>query len=176
MSSYHRTAMRGKEIANLSVADQKKAAMEKIMRTVNICETSTLKMRSKLKAKGFCDEAIDEAINDASKSSAIDDMRYANCLVRSAISSKKGLAKVEHELKALGIDIHEVDAFIEFEESDEANQLDMAIDILRRHPPKTKNLYLSAYRRLLSKGYAHDIAAEASRVWCEERFSDEVLP
>lgn len=156
------------DIAALSIADQKKAAMEKILRTVNICETSTAKMRSKLKAKGFCEQAIDEALCEAQSFSAIDDMRYANCLVRSAISSNKGLAKVEEELKGLDIDIRAVDAYIEFMESSEKSQFEMAVEVLRRHPTKAKNKYLSAYRKLLGKGYSHDIASEASHAWCRE--------
>lgn len=142
--------------------------MESIVRSVNICETSTAKMLKKLKAKGFAPEAAEEAVAKAVKSSLIDDMRYANCLVRSAISTRRGFAKVERELKDLDIDIHDVRAFIEAEESGEADQFEMALEVLRLHPPKAKNLYASAYRKLINKGYSGEIAAEASRAWCEE--------
>lgn len=157
-----------KKIQDLSIAEQRKAAMDKILRTVNISETSTSKMRSKLELKGFDPDVIEKAISKAQEYSLIDDMRYANCLVRSALSSNKGLAKVEQELRLLGIDIHDVESFIEFFESGEKSQYDMALEVLRCHPPKAKDKRSAAYRKLVSKGYSNDIALDVSRIWYEE--------
>lgn len=164
-----------KKISDMPIAEQRCAAMGKIIRTVNICETSTLKMRAKLLAHGFDCEAAEDALAKAQESSLIDDLRYANCLVRSAIASRKGFARVEQELRQLGIDIHDVEAYIEFSDSGENSQLDMALEVLRRNPSKAKNRYAAAYRKLMSKGYSSDIASEASRAWCEECGNEDHL-
>lgn len=160
--------MEAKSVTGLSIAEQKKSAMDKVLRTVNLSETSTMKMRAKLEARGFHAEVIEDTIVRAQECSLIDDMRYADCLVRSALSLNKGLAKVEQELRALDIDINDVASYIEFSESSEKSERDMALEVLRSKPPKAKDKRSAAYRKLVSKGYSSDIASEVARIWYEE--------
>lgn len=159
---------RKKNIEEMSIAEQQKAAMDKILRTVNLSETSSYKMRQKLVDKGFDDAVIEYAISKAIEYSLIDDIRYANCLVSSALSAGKGLAKVQHELGLLGIELDSLESYQEYLESEEPSQLEMAIAILKQHPPKAKDKRSAAYRKLISKGYSMEISSSAAKAWYEE--------
>lgn len=166
--------MKHKSIKDLSIAEQRKIAMDKIIRTVNLSETSSSKMRLKLEARGFDSEVVEEAISKAQEYSLIDDMRYANCLVRSAVTFNKGFAKVEKEINSLGIDINEVASYIEFLQNGEKDQYDMALEVLRLRPPNAKDKRGAAYRKLISKGYSSEIATSVARTWYEEHIQSGI--
>ena len=50
---------------------------------------------------------------------------------------------------------------------DEEPEVERALELLRRKPPRAKNVRDAAFRRLVMKGYSHDIAATASRLFVE---------
>ena len=49
-----------------------------------------------------------------------------------------------------------------------AGEVERALDLLHRKPPRAKNRREAAYRRLIQKGFAADIAVTAARLWCDE--------
>ena len=140
-------------------------AYQKILRCVSVREQSSIKMREKLSNAGFSEEVIDCALDRAMRTSAIDDARYANALIRMTISRGKGLAFVEREIEALGLHLEEMEAYAEYLEdypqSDEAR----ALDFLRRHPPRSKNQREGAFRKLVSQGYSISVAGDAAQMW-----------
>lgn len=158
---------RRKEISELSVAEQAKCAFQRIMRIASKREISSAKMKNKLKACGYCDEAIELALEEAYSISAIDDIRYCECLIRTTLSSGRGLSKVEREIRDLGISLEDLESYQEYLEVGESDRIDIALEILYRRPPRSKNIYASAYRKLISKGYPNNIASAAAKEYCK---------
>lgn len=148
-------------------------AFQRIVRMLNASEQSSVKVREKLARAGFEGATVEEAVDRARRCGIIDDHRYAEVLVRSAISQGKGFCFVRAELDALGIALDEVEAYQEHEAqaahepsvSDEAR----AMAFLETYPPRAKNLRDAAFRKLMSKGYGSDLAMSVARRWSEAR-------
>lgn len=153
----------------LSPEEVDKAAFDKIAASVSVCEQSTQKMRAKLEASGFPAASIDAAIERACRIGALDDKRYAECLVRSTIASGKGMRFVEKEVDSLGIDVHELAAYQEYADMGDDEKVARALAHLERHPPRSKNVYAACQRKLLSRGFSCDVASQAARLFMQDR-------
>ncbi len=151
------------DISALSVDEQKKRAFDKVLRIVNKREISSSKMRIKLETAGFCEEAIASSLDEAQKLGYIDDMRYSECLIRTALSMGKGLSMIEYEIKALGIDPYDLEAYQRYLHEGEQAQIDRAIAVLQRQSSRSKNPYASCFRKLISKGFSPSVANSATR-------------
>lgn len=143
-------------------------AFAKVVRSASAREQSTLKMRRKLEDAGFPEGAVESALARAQRMGAIDDVRYSECLVRSAIAQGKGLGLALKEIESLGVDPYSLESYREHLEEGEDAEVERALDLLRRRPPKAKDRRGAAYRRLVSKGYSPSVASTASRLFVEE--------
>lgn len=152
-----------------SYDQQVTSAFECIMRSASIREVSSAKMITKLSSKGFSHDVIDEALRKAVEVRAVDDVRYSNLLIRSALNQGKGLSFVLKEISDLGIDPMELEAYQRFQEDGEDTMLDRALELLHRHPTRSKNIRGACYQKLVSKGYSVDIASEASLIYAQEQ-------
>lgn len=142
-------------------------AFDKLVRSVSASEQSTAKIRRKLLEAGLPEGSVESAIEKAVRIGAIDDKRYAECLVRSTLSMGKGLKFALKEIESLGIDPYELESYNEhLEEGDEAD-IERALDFLNRHPSRSKDVRGAAYRKLISKGYDGGVASTASRLYAE---------
>lgn len=157
-----------------SLAGEGDKAFAKLGTLVSRKEYSSEGMRRRLARAGFDAEIVDEAVRRAVRCSLIDDRRYADVLVRSRYSQGRGMLGIARELKSDGIDPYSVPLYIEMLE--DANkggdrELDRALELLRRNPPRSKNPRAAVYRRLTSKGFNCSVASSASRIWvdsCED--------
>lgn len=156
------------KLDGLSPEEVERAAFDKIAASAAVCEQSTLKMQAKLEAAGFPAASASAAIEKACRLGVIDDRRYAECLVRSTIASHKGLRVVEREIGSLGIDIDELDAYQEYLDAGQDEAVASALEYLERHPPRSKNVYASCQRKLVSRGYDYDIATQATKLFMQE--------
>lgn len=157
--------------ATLSTTKGKKSrsALDVIINLVNVSDHSEHSIRKRLVRDGFPDEEIENAVGKAKDYGFINDSRYAEVLIRSRISQGKGSAGIERELKSQNIDIETVEGWpydypVSYDE-----ELNRAIDLLERKPPKSKNIREGAYRKLVSKGYSSSVASSASRIWVSSR-------
>ncbi len=155
-------------VADLAPEEQAEAAFAKILRCVNARETSTSKMREKLLHAGFSPSVTEDALARAVSAGFIDDARYSDCLIRSALSQGKGLHFILKEIAALGIVPEELEAYQQYLEEDADDMVARALDMLRRRRPTAKDIQATSYRRLMTKGYGHAVAAEAARLFREE--------
>lgn len=155
-------------VADLAPEEQSEAAFAKILRCANARETSTLKMREKLHHAGFPSDVTEGALARAVSAGIIDDARYCNCLIRSALSQGKGLHFVLKEVASLGIAPEDLEAYQRHLEEGSDDMTARALDVLRRHCPRSKDIQAASYRRLMAKGYGHAVAAEAARLFREE--------
>ncbi len=155
------------DLSQMDVASQRKLALERIMKVASKREISSVRMGSKLRGWGFCDQAISEAMDDARRLSAIDDVRYADCLIRTTLAMGKGLSKVEREIKELGIDIMGLDSYQQYVDDGEEAQVQSALDLLKSHPPHSKNMNNAAFKKLVSKGYSIQVASQATKMFLQ---------
>ena len=142
-------------------------AMSKIINLVNVSDRSEHAIRERLERDGFAVDEIDEAVERAKGYGFIDDARYAEVLVRSRISQGKGALGIERELREHDIDIDVVPGWPCEYPVDYDQEIDRAMDLLRRKPPKSKNQREGAYRKLVGKGYSPSVASTAARKWAE---------
>jgi regulatory protein len=153
--------MKKVKLENLNFEEKLELAMDKLIRSCSVCEQSSLKIRRKLEMAGFDQETINAAVEKAQRYSYIDDTRYCECLIRSALSQGKGLRNVLPEIRSLDINPEELEAYNEFNSIPKEDFIERAVDLLKRKPPHSKNIRASAYRRLISKGYDMSVASKA---------------
>ena len=158
---------------DVSVVDEGKRAWQKILRMASLREVSSAKVRERLTRDGYSDEIIEESIARALDLHIIDDLRYADALVRMRLATGKGIAPVLREIESLGVDLDLVDSYQEFLSQGENADLDRAMALLRNKPPRSKNIREGAYRRILQAGFSPSVASRAARLWSEEAKSYE---
>ena len=150
-----------------SCSESSSSAFSKIIDLLNASDKSEASIRERLVRKGFDDQEIDSAVNRAKDLGFIDDMRYADVLIRSRIAQGKGSSGIERELKSNNIDPWTVPGWPDNYEIDDAIELERALSLLRRKPPHSKNPRESAFRKLVNKGYPTSVASSAARLWFE---------
>lgn len=157
----------------LETFDETDRAFQRIVRMLNASEQSSLKVKEKLARAGYDDDIAETAVSRAQECGVIDDARYAEMLVRSALSQGKGFRFVRVELDALGIALEDVAAYQEYEErafvESAMDDESRAMTFLEVHPPRAKNLREAAFRKLMTQGYDADTAVSVARRWFEAR-------
>lgn len=155
------------DLPPLSPEDEREAAWAKLLRCVSACEQSSERMRRKLSDAGFSEAAIASALERAQRVGAVDDVRYAECLVRSNALAGKGMEFAKREVARLGICIEDLESYQEYLDAGEEAQIEAACDILSRHPSRAKDKRGAAFRKLLAKGYSMDMASKAVSRWMD---------
>ena len=142
-------------------------AFNKIARLIAISERSSAQLRQRLIRDGFDASDAEEALERAQACGLVDDMRYAEWLVRSRLRQGRGLSGIERELSEAGMALEDLNGWPDEFLYDPESETDRALAFLERHPPKAKDIRGSAYRKLVSKGFSASSASSASRIWCE---------
>ena len=142
-------------------------AFKKIVSLVNVSDRSRKEIRNRLVKAGYTEEAIEEALERASSYRFIDDKRYADVLIRSRISQGKGSSGIERELAENDIDPAEVPGWPYEYGIDDESELQRALELLEKKPPRSKNQREGAFRRLMQKGYPTSVSSSAARIWSE---------
>ncbi len=154
-------------VPSASLGEQE--AFARIVRLAAVRERCQSELRQRLADEGFATEDIEAALERARACSLVDDLRYAAVLTRTRIAQGKGQVGVEAELQRADINPHEIEGWPDqFFDEGAGSELERALDVLRRKPPRAKQLAPAAYRRLIRKGYSHDTASEAARRFAQE--------
>ena len=141
-------------------------AFKKIERLVKVRDRSVCEVIKRLEKDSYPQECIDAAVMRAKRCGYLDDMRFADVLIRSRLRAGKGLAGIVSELKRHNINPdtqlpHFPDAYLSLFPS----QKDSAIALLCKKPPRSKNKLQAAYAKLVRSGYSSSLASEAAREW-----------
>lgn len=160
------------DLGSLDHGECVERALKKIYRCVAASEQSTAKMHQKLKNAGYPETVIEEALARACAIGAIDDRRYAECLIRTTIAFGKGTKFAEREIETLGIDVMSIAPYREHVEKGEAAEVQRAVECLIMHPPHAKRLYDACYRKLISKGYSQEVSSMGSKEYCRQLGED----
>ena len=139
------------------------AAFRKIERLCLVRERASEQLRQRLARGGFEAEAVEAALDRALACGLVDDGRFA--VVRSRLAQGRGRRGIAAELESLGIDADSVEALAAAD--DDAGEVDRALALLDRKPPRAKNRRDAAYRRLAQKGFSASVSSSAARLWCE---------
>lgn len=142
------------------------AAFRKIERLCLVREQASEQLRQRLARDGFEPDAVETAVARALACGLVDDSRFADVLVRSRLAQGRGRRGIAAELEALGIDADGVEA-LAAGDGDDAGEVDRALALLDRKPPRAKNRRDAAYRRLAGKGFSASVSSTAARLWCE---------
>ena len=169
-------------------------AFEKVTRLACARERGSRELIDRLVRDGFSQEVADSAVRRALDCGLIDDTRYGAVLIRTRVSQGRGRKGIEDELERAGIaasdipgwpeEFFSVDDFDPFRvnanaeddvvgssfgsESSDEQEIERALALLRRKPPRSKNVQASAYRKLVTKGYSTSVASAATRRFMEE--------
>lgn len=169
-------------------------AFEKVTRLACARERGSRELIDRLVRDGFSQEVAESAVRRALDCGLVDDTRYGAVLIRTRVAQGRGRKGIEDELDRAGIaasdipgwpeEFFSVDDFDPFRVnanaedgvvgcsfgsvSSDEREIERALALLRRKPPRSKNIQASAYRKLVTKGYSTSVASAATRRFMEE--------
>lgn len=169
-------------------------AFEKVTRLACAREHGSRELIDRLVRDGFSREVAESAVQRALDCGLIDDVRYGAVLVRTRVAQGRGRKGIEDELERAGITATDIpgwpDEFFSLGgfdpfrvadnnedglvgcsfggRSNDEQEVERALALLRRKPPRSKNVRASAYRKLMTKGYSSSVASAATRRFMEE--------
>lgn len=153
--------------ADIHYSDELARAKKKLEGLCIRREQSSVSMLQRLAKDGFSEQTAQEAVSWAVSIGLISDERFADVLVRSRLLAGKGRNGILKELERHAISFDSLDNVLEALEVDEDNEIQRALQLLERKPPRSKNKRDGAYRKLVQQGYAPGISARAARIWSE---------
>lgn len=151
------------------VPEQRDAAFKRIIGLLGSRDRCSCELVERLKRAGFEHDDAVSAVDRAVACGLVDDARYADVLIRSRISQGKGRAGIEEELAKLHIVASDLEGWPEaYFPSGGVSEEERALEFLRRKPPRSKNVYAAACRKLASRGFSPDVVFSAARRYVEQ--------
>ncbi|WP_283170453.1 regulatory protein RecX [Curtanaerobium respiraculi] len=143
-------------------------AFSKVVRLCSQRERSASEVAQRLSKEGYADVDARAAIDRAIGCGLIDDERFAESFIRGRLSAGKGSRSIATDLKRrYGIADDIVNRLLGGESFADAAQTERAIAFLDAHPPRAKDAWGSAYRKLVARGYPAAVCSSAVRKWME---------
>lgn len=149
--------------------DDPESAFRKIERLLSVRDRSIAETRDRLQRDRFTEHAISEALERAIRCGYLDDIRFADSFIRSRLRASKGINGIARELKRHRIDAYALTGFPDVFLEEQGSQLDNALRLLERKPPRAKNKRQAAYAKLIRNGFSSSIASSAVKQWFEEQ-------
>ena len=149
-------------------SEEEEKAFSAVQRLVAARDRSAHEVRQRLLQKGFDRDDVDAAVQRALNCGLIDDMRYADILIRTRVNQGKGRDGIASELESQGINPYCIDGWPEaYLPESGASEFDRALELLERKPTHSSNPLQACYRKLVSKGYSSGVAQAAARAYVE---------
>lgn len=148
---------------------KKPAPFDRIVELCAVRDRSQHELSERLAREGYETGERDDAIGRAVLCGIVDDIRFADGLVRARVAAGKGEALVRRDLAKHGIDPSDLPGWPEAYALGGDAQIERAVRFLNDHPPTAKDAYQAAFRKLSSKGYSKQVASQAVRQWHAQR-------
>lgn len=142
---------------------------DKLVQLCSVRERSSAELAKRLTTYGYPEDEAREAIAKAQRLGIVDDTRFADLFIRSRLAAGRGERSIERDLLKHGIVARDLDGWPEAYGIDDASQLEAALALLQSHPPRSKQVWNAAYRKLIGRGYQAGVASRAVRIWYETR-------
>lgn len=143
------------------------SAFRRIERWLSVRDRSIAETKERLQRERFTDKAINEALERAIRCGYLDDARFAEGFIRSRLRASKGIEGIVRDLKDHRIDATSIPGFPDTFLEEQGGQLENAIRLLERKPPRAKNKRQAAYAKLIRNGFSSAIASSAVKAWSE---------
>lgn len=154
---------------SVSSVKEKKPVFSALVHLCSIRDRSCAELNERLQKDGYPPAEVQEAIERATECGLVDDARFADCFVRTKVAAGKGRVWIQRELSIKhGFDAERLEGWPGEYGLSECDQLESAISFLKTHPPRAKDLYSSAYRKLAQRGYSASVARDAARTWMKD--------
>ena len=138
------------------------AAMDSLARLLVVRERSLKEAQDRLLEKGYEEHTVASALDRALACGLLDDARFAQTYIKGKLSAGWGQKRIERELYRFGIATEMIDGYPDdFFCEDE--QVEQALEALKKHRSRSKNPKQAAYRYLIGKGYSSSVASSAVR-------------
>lgn len=170
----HRTSRKhaGNRNASRPPSRPTKSCFSRLIDLCAVRDRSEKELRERLVKDGYSGDEIEDALQRGTDCNFVNDARFADSFVRGKVSAGKGQRYIECELEKRGINPSILLGWPNEYGLCENDQLDKATSFLNTHPPRAKDVWGSAYRKLISKGYSSSIASQAVRTWFNQRESE----
>lgn len=145
--------------------DDPEAAFRKIERLLSVRDRSVTETISRLQRDRFTEQAINDAVERALRCGYLDDERFADGFIRSRLRAQKGINGIVRDLKNHHIDAYSIPDFPDRFLEEQGSQLENALHLLERKPPRAKNQKQAAYAKLIRNGFSSTIASSAVKTW-----------
>ena len=144
-------------------------AFDRLVQLCGVRDRSSKELTDRLTADGYQQNIVEDAIKRAVSCGLVDDKRFLDSFVRGKVNAGKGLYGLVKDLEKHGLDPSGLEGWPDSYGLDEQSQIQRACEYLRAHPPKAKDYYAAAYRKLISRGYSIAIAGKACRLWADSK-------
>jgi regulatory protein len=134
--------------------------MDSLVRLLSARERSVQEAHKRLAEKGFDSKASSEAVNRALDCGLLDDQRFAKRLIEVKIAAGWGEYRINQELYRFGIPKDSIEGYPEAFFAAE-DQLERALQALKKHRSRAKNPRQAAFKYLISRGFDSEIAGAA---------------
>lgn len=168
ISSANEALQRSKKLELEDYNDDPNDAFHKIERLLSVRDRSVSEITSRLQRDRYTERAINESIERAMRCGYLDDARFADIFIRSKLRASKGINGIVRDLKAHNIDAYSIPDFPDAYIEEQGSQLENAIYLLKRKPPRAKNKQQAAYAKLIRNGFSSNIASTAVRAWLKD--------
>lgn len=152
--------------------DSSEDAFAKIERLLSVRDRSVMETMQRLQRDKFTERAIAESLERALRCGYLDDARFADGFIRSKLRASKGIDGIVRNLKNHGIDAYSIPEFPDAYIEEQGSQLENAIRLLKRKPPRAKNKRQAAYSKLIRNGFSSNVACSAVKLWIAESEQD----
>ena len=138
------------------------ACAERVVRLQAQRDRSSREIRERLRHEGYPAKMADDVVERAIARRIVDDARFADGFCRAKVSAGWGIARIERELAARGVDVADLIGWPQ-EFMDGEDEFERAVSIARTRRVDGKNALPRLARYLASKGFAGDISLRAAR-------------
>ena len=146
---------------------------DKLVQLCSVRERSSAELAQRLTGYGYSESDVQEALAKAQRLGIVDDARFTELFIRARLASGRGERSIERDLLKHGIVARDLEGWPEAFGIHDESQLEAALDLLRSHPPRAKDAWGAAYRKLTNRGFQPGVVSRAVRQWYDARESED---